>query len=816
MTFSYPHQMALITVAVTIYVLLVHYDTYDPSSSERGIRYVFMLIFGAVLSLIVIGLVSLGAIVVTGLLSGAAGDLYAEPPFTDSVLKFPILIKLAESYAVPRRYKEGMRWLARSRPAVNLIIVALLYYAVMAIVWLVAIFFGMPLEIAYPGTTLFWVPRLFPSDLINVPVCIAIVLVVVRITRNSSERTQQKFDVAPNKPTTPHIESNRRSIFASIKKYAIEIRDMIVALLLIAFGLLFLKNAGGSVVEGITRANWPTTTGTIVSAKLEEGIYPESMHVRLSYKYFVNDNKKYVGKYIHTQEEELFGVKQAEEIVRTKYAMGRQVRVYYDPNHPEIAFLEPGPQLVEIFMLFLGLSLFIPGAIVLYWTIIDPIVEAKGVRQRTRQTPKTSGEFIRLALDLEARDPRKAVELYHQAEKRNTEFSMLIFITSIAAPTLATILAFSASGISGWYGTLLRGAILLGLGFGPPVVLRAQRDYDNNVVSMFRGLGEGPSLLKQGVLGGIFFMIEQILIGLTAAMVLFFSIAPLVSMLLLCDHFDYCGGLESPFAAEVFSSVVSCLALLIVLADIWYEDIWPPDFGIRILFAGIRDNFREVLDYASSLIVVYIFVGIESDVSKTFPSTLSEAALAGTLSGFFLALALSHGSLSTQRKALILLGLSRCQIRLRQWGSARIAVRRISQSEHMCEFLDREDSRALCSYLTNHLIYLTDWIRSGVRLWSPYLYRSKDLQKYIAEAENVLEPDLAYREIWTKSIAAHRLLLQDPKVQNALERGTKRLHFIERFNIIGQGQRLYALYWIAGIFCFVLWVILAVHIQVVW
>jgi hypothetical protein len=95
--------------------------------------------------------------------------------------------------------------------------------------------------------------------------------------------------------------------------------------------------------RGKQSETWPFTEGEVVSSHVKsrhdsDGDTSYSAAVR--YEYEVNGTT-YVSRTISFGSKLYFGRFSAEEVVAT-YPVGEKVTVYYDPNHPKIATLEPG------------------------------------------------------------------------------------------------------------------------------------------------------------------------------------------------------------------------------------------------------------------------------------------------------------------------------------------------------------------------------------------------------------------------------------------------------------------------------------------
>lgn len=114
-------------------------------------------------------------------------------------------------------------------------------------------------------------------------------------------------------------------------------------------------------INGYRSQAWPDTTGKIIFAnvkRVSDGEGNDLYKPEVRYRYQVND-KQYQGNRItfklQNPVENMFGRDQrrAAEIVQ-QYAIGREVTVYYQPNRPKRATLEPGHSSISLMLLQVG------------------------------------------------------------------------------------------------------------------------------------------------------------------------------------------------------------------------------------------------------------------------------------------------------------------------------------------------------------------------------------------------------------------------------------------------------------------------------
>lgn len=677
------------------------------------------------------------------------------------------------------------------------------YFLTMGLAWLGAqglarMFHYQPSQVAR-AWRLFSLPSFSREPAWNLVVVASLLLAggaISHLLRKRDESRGEAYseqDSAAGAVLPPNSTANDdRPVVGRIHK--VQPIHFVIPLLCVAVGLLFLR-AGIPLAESIIRMDWPTVSGTILASTVEAGPYERSMYVRLSYEYSVED-KKYVGRYIHNPKDRLFTKEEAEVSIKTKYASNIQVKVYYNRHHPEVAFLEPEPDVGEIFAFCLGLFLFAGGCHIAYGAIKGTIDDV----DHTYKEPVTVRERILEAISVEAESPREALKLYGQAKKQSEEFSVFIFVVSFAAPILASVLAFHSSLISGRFTrVVLEFVILAYVGFGVPIMLRAFRDRRNGVVSLFAPEDSRWFWINVAV-GGPFFLIRGAWLIVTAILFSLLVLLPFVVVLV----FDARDGVINNPALTIGGYLffpVFCIILLFLWADIRLDDLMPPRNIVNILFAAIRRNILEILENLSAIAAGCVIVSLQSNYATDILTPAGSAMIEGLLSGLFLAFALSRGDLSTDVNVFISLGMSRCHMHLQNWGSARILLRPVD-ADDICECVVPEDSKKLCEWLSGHL-----WsVIEGVRL----RYQPRDLDRCIDRAKEIVESDVSDKKIWIKNIEANRLLVHGDVVRAALDRATKRRRWVKPIvlspfweNVLGKLVAM--LFWVVVIIFFLRW-----------
>jgi hypothetical protein len=143
--------------------------------------------------------------------------------------------------------------------------------------------------------------------------------------------------------------------------------NLLLGAFLTVFGALLIWLVVWGAITGHRSKNWPTATGTIISATVKSAgslIYYRPI---IRYSYTVQ-NVHYENEILTVYGRLTFGYKRAEEIVQ-KYLTKSSVIVHYDPRRPQLSVLEPGISISIILLAipFIILMLFL-GA-VLVWPI---------------------------------------------------------------------------------------------------------------------------------------------------------------------------------------------------------------------------------------------------------------------------------------------------------------------------------------------------------------------------------------------------------------------------------------------------------------
>ena len=134
--------------------------------------------------------------------------------------------------------------------------------------------------------------------------------------------------------------------------------------------IFFVIGAGMMIWGGIVIRNasvssgWPTTQGKITSSTIgvstdEDG---STYHADINYQYVINDHW-ITADIVNFGEYGSDDPDHAGDIV-DKYPVGKVVSVYYDPERPKTAVLEPGLTWSSYFILIMGIIFIIVPAII--------------------------------------------------------------------------------------------------------------------------------------------------------------------------------------------------------------------------------------------------------------------------------------------------------------------------------------------------------------------------------------------------------------------------------------------------------------------
>lgn len=147
----------------------------------------------------------------------------------------------------------------------------------------------------------------------------------------------------------------------------------IFAIAFIIGGWYFYKNISQTIVaEAEASKSWPTVEGTVTSATIRTSISDGTkMYASdIVYTYFV-EGEQYLGTRISTTDGSSSNASSAKKEIK-KYAEGRSVTVYYDPELPDASLLEAGPNFFT-YLISYGPLLFCLIGFLMLWQFVKKI-----------------------------------------------------------------------------------------------------------------------------------------------------------------------------------------------------------------------------------------------------------------------------------------------------------------------------------------------------------------------------------------------------------------------------------------------------------
>ena len=133
------------------------------------------------------------------------------------------------------------------------------------------------------------------------------------------------------------------------------------------FGVMMLVMFGYFALKGQATSKWPSVEGTVVESRVARSS-PTSggprYYARVKYEYDVN-GVNYAAKTISIGAMREFARESSAAKIVGKYPVGKRARVYYDPEDPSRAVLEPGASSDVITILPIGVFVVVIGLAVL-------------------------------------------------------------------------------------------------------------------------------------------------------------------------------------------------------------------------------------------------------------------------------------------------------------------------------------------------------------------------------------------------------------------------------------------------------------------
>lgn len=279
-------------------------------------------------------------------------------------------------------------------------------------------------------------------------------------------------------------------------------------------------------------------------------------------------------------------------------------------------------------------------------------------------------------------DPRSALALYRHAGRLNSKLSKGVFLTSLCTPLLAGVISFYvAENVRNyeWIATML---IVLLLGYGPPLSLRyyklSKRKlpwYYIVVISLSLGftfiISNAWQLHRAVIRSTAVFGLLSIL-GIYAYIItegrilgwLKFWLPAHPTILVVIG------------VASIIFLVMIGFSLLMDLAVLLVDDLLiGPWSGLKTLAAGLWINRENVVGFIAGMTMGFLVVA--TGPFGLMYGNFYEGMLSYALSGLLLGLAISMFERDSEVTRLITFGCIRCNIRLGQWGFARVRLRHV-------------------------------------------------------------------------------------------------------------------------------------------
>lgn len=98
------------------------------------------------------------------------------------------------------------------------------------------------------------------------------------------------------------------------------------------------------ITDGLESKNWPNVEGTIISSEFISSRNSENKPMygaEILYEYYIND-VKYIGNGVTSGGQSSSSNPGSAQRLANKYNEGEKANVYYNPEDPELALLEPG------------------------------------------------------------------------------------------------------------------------------------------------------------------------------------------------------------------------------------------------------------------------------------------------------------------------------------------------------------------------------------------------------------------------------------------------------------------------------------------
>ncbi len=126
----------------------------------------------------------------------------------------------------------------------------------------------------------------------------------------------------------------------------------LIGIILSALGIWFTRSGFQGIISARSSTSWPSTMGNIVSASvveqqpvgtnMEEHTRQTDYRPALVYSYTLGGKTYGSGHVIFNDDVIVYSSIEKARAAIKKYPVGQNVQVYYDPENPAMAVLEPG------------------------------------------------------------------------------------------------------------------------------------------------------------------------------------------------------------------------------------------------------------------------------------------------------------------------------------------------------------------------------------------------------------------------------------------------------------------------------------------
>jgi len=130
-------------------------------------------------------------------------------------------------------------------------------------------------------------------------------------------------------------------------------------------GLALTLFSASNGINALKAKSWPTTEGTVTSSQVE---WNSKYVPKVIYTYTIN-TEEFTSNRIRLTNFAHYKKKEDAAKVSDKYPVDSKVTVYYNPNKPDEAILDPGIKGEHVFMFLIGLLIFLAPLIGLIYTI---------------------------------------------------------------------------------------------------------------------------------------------------------------------------------------------------------------------------------------------------------------------------------------------------------------------------------------------------------------------------------------------------------------------------------------------------------------